>query len=150
MKHKILNFLIALFIASILIFLFFEKIAMPIYIRKGNSIRFRLTQSEVKIVEQTGLVKDQIKFSNSISLEYEIKAATGLEYVEATYSEDKITLKVNESLIRDWAHSDQVTISSSLDLSSNENLTILIEKDFKCLSPRDEDESDMFPHPKQQ
>ena len=30
---------------------------------KGNSIRFRLTQSEVKIVEQTGLVKDQIKFS---------------------------------------------------------------------------------------
>ena len=117
---------------------------------KGNSIRFRLTQSEVKIVEQTGLVKDQIKFSNSISLEYEIKVATGLEYVEATYSEDKITLKVNESLIRDWAHSDQVTISSSLDLSSNENLTILIEKDFKCLSPRDEDESDMFPHPKQQ
>ena len=117
---------------------------------KGNSIRFRLTQSEVKIVEQTGLVKDQIKFSNSISLEYEIKAATGLEYLEATYSENKITLKVNESLIRDWAHSDQVTISSSLDLSSNENLTILIEKDFKCLSPRDEDESDMFPHPKQQ
>ena len=117
---------------------------------KGNSIRFRLTQSEVEIVEQIGLVKDQIKFSNSISLEYEIKAATGLEYVEATYSENKITLKVNESLIRDWAHSDQVTISSSLDLSSNENLTILIEKDFKCLSPRDEDESDMFPHPKQQ
>ena len=117
---------------------------------KGNSIRFRLTQSEVEIVEQTGLVKDQIKFSNSISLEYEIKAVTGLEYVEAIYSENKITLKVNESLIRDWAHSDQVTISSSLDLSSNENLTILIEKDFKCLSPRDEDESDMFPHPKQQ
>ena len=117
---------------------------------KGNSIRFRLTQSEVEIVEQTGLVKDQIKFSDSISLEYELKAATGLEYVEATYSENKITLKVNESLIRDWAHSDQVTISSSLDLSSNENLTILIEKDFKCLSPRDEDESDMFPHPKQQ
>ena len=77
-------------------------------------------------------------------MEYEIKAATGLEYVEATYSENKITLKVNESLIRDWAHSDQVTISSDLDLSSNENLTILIEKDFKCLSPRDEDESDMF------
>ena len=117
---------------------------------KGNSIRFRLTQSEVEIVEQIGLVKDQIKFSNSISLEYEIKAVTGLEYVEAIYSENKITLKVNESLIRDWAHSDQVTISSSLDLSSNENLTILIEKDFKCLSPRDEDESDMFPHPKQQ
>ena len=132
-----------------LIFVIFGAIQMKLRI-KGNSIRFRLTQSEVKIVEQTGLVKDQIKFSNSISLEYEIKAATGLEYVEATYSENKITLKVNESLIRDWAHSDQVTISSSLDLSSNENLTILIEKDFKCLSPRDEDESDMFPHPKQQ
>ena len=117
---------------------------------KGNSIRFRLTQSEVKIVEQTGLVKDQIKFSNSISLEYEIKAVTGPEYVEAIYSENKITLKVNESLIRDWTRSDQVTISNTFNFSSDENLTILIEKDFKCLSPRDEDESDMFPHPKQQ
>ena len=117
---------------------------------KGNSIRFRLTQSEVKIVEQTGLVKDQIKFSNSISLEYEIKAVTCLDHVEPVYSENKITLKVNESLIRDWARSDQVTISSTFGFSSDENLTILIEKDFKCLSPRDEDESDMFPHPKQQ
>ncbi len=70
--------------------------------------------------------------------------------MEPVYSENKITLKVNESLIRDWARSDQVTISSTFGFSSDENLTILIEKDFKCLSPRDEDESDMFPHPKQQ
>ena len=116
---------------------------------KGNSIRFRLTQSEVKIVEQTGSVRDQINFPNGFSLIYEIKAESGIENLEPVYDENKITLKVSLSEISEWALSDEVTISGSLELPDDENLTILIEKDFKCLSPRDEDESDMFPHPKQ-
>jgi len=117
---------------------------------KGNSIRFRLTQSEVKIVEQTGAVRDQINFPNGLSLIYEIKAESGIENLEPVYDENKITLKVSLSEISEWALSDEVTISGSAELPDDENLTILIEKDFKCLSPRDEDESDMFPHPKQQ
>ena len=117
---------------------------------KGNSIRFRLTQSEVKIVEQTGTVRDQINFPNGLSLIYEIKAESGIENLEPIYDENKITLKVSLSEISEWALSDEVTISGSAELPDDENLTILIEKDFKCLSPRDEDESDMFPHPKQQ
>ena len=72
MKHKILNFLIALFIASILIFLFFEKIAMPIYIRKGNSIRLINVRgkilerglNELKISGFNGVVFDTVYTSN--------------------------------------------------------------------------------------
>ena len=72
MKHKILNFLIALFIVSILIFLFFEKIAMPIYIRKGNSIRLINVRgkilergiNELKISGFNGVVFDTVYTSN--------------------------------------------------------------------------------------
>ena len=72
MKHKILNFLIALFITSILIFLFFEKIAMPIYIRKGNSIRLINVRgkildrgiNELKISGFNGVVFDTVYTSN--------------------------------------------------------------------------------------
>ena len=72
MKHRILNFLIALFITSILIFLFFEKIAMPIYIRKGNSIRLINVRgkildrgiNELKISGFNGVVFDTVFTSN--------------------------------------------------------------------------------------
>ena len=72
MKYKILNFLIALFATSILIFLFFEKIAMPIYIRKGNSIRLINVRgkildrgiNELKISGFNGVVFDTVYTSN--------------------------------------------------------------------------------------
>ena len=72
MKHRILNFLIALFIVSILIFLFFEKIAMPIYIRKENSIRLINVRdkildrgiNELKISGFNGVVFDTVYTSN--------------------------------------------------------------------------------------
>ena len=72
MKYRILNFLIALFITSILIFLFLEKIAMPIYIRKGNSIRLTNVRgkildrgiNELKISGFNGVVFDTIYTSN--------------------------------------------------------------------------------------
>ena len=44
----------------------------------------------------------------------------------------------------------QVSISAEQNLDGGGHLTILIEKDFACLAPRDgEDESDMFPNPTQ-
>ena len=72
MKYKISNFLIALFTTSILIFLFFEKIAMPIYIRKGNSIRLINVRgkildrgiNELKISGFNGVVFDTVYTSN--------------------------------------------------------------------------------------
>jgi hypothetical protein len=49
--------------------------------------------------------------------------------------------------IQQWAESEQVSIRSDKLLDDGEELRILIEKDFQCLAPREEDESDMFPHP---
>ena len=64
--------MIALFIISIFIFLFFEKIAMPIYIRKGNSIRLINVRgkilergiNELKISGFNGVVFDTVYTSN--------------------------------------------------------------------------------------
>ena len=47
-----------------------------------------------------------------------------------------------------WATSDQVSIDGEQVLVDGEKLNILVEKDFICLTGRDdEDESDMYPHP---
>ena len=46
------------------------------------------------------------------------------------------------------ATTDQVSIRGEQVLADGEKLSILVEKDFVCLTGRDdEDESDMYPHP---
>ena len=47
-----------------------------------------------------------------------------------------------------WAAGDQVSIEADQPLRAGEVLKILVEKDFACLKPRDdEDETDAYPHP---
>ena len=46
------------------------------------------------------------------------------------------------------ASTEQVSIAANEALDDGDSLKILVERDFACLAPReDEDESDMFPHP---
>ena len=47
-----------------------------------------------------------------------------------------------------WALTEQVSMEGEQFLDDGGKLTILVEKDFTCLAPREgEDESDMFPNP---
>ena len=47
-----------------------------------------------------------------------------------------------------WATTDQVSMQGKQVLDDGSKLQILVEKDFACLAPRDdEDGFDMFPHP---
>ncbi len=49
-----------------------------------------------------------------------------------------------------WANSSEISLRASSPLPDGNELTILVEKDFKCLTDRPhEDESDLFPHPKE-
>jgi hypothetical protein len=57
-------------------------------------------------------------------------------------------VRLPETTVLAWANSEQVSISGEQVLADGDQLKILVEKDFVCLTNReDEDESDMYPHP---
>lgn len=113
-----------------------------------NSIRLRLTRTEVDCVRRDGLVRGRVAFTGSHAFEYILESSPASVNPEAHISNNVLTVSVPEIDIEQWAKSDQVSIKSSQPLDGGERLTILVEKDFACLAPRDdEDESDMFPHP---
>jgi hypothetical protein len=57
-------------------------------------------------------------------------------------------VRLPETAVLAWATTDQVSISGEQVLVDGEKLKVLVEKDFVCLTGRDdEDESDMYPHP---
>lgn len=113
-----------------------------------NSIRLRLTRSEVDAVNDSGLVRGRVRFAGSNTFDYVLESSPATVKPEAHISNNVLTVRLPEMDVQQWAASEQVTIRSAQLLDGDDQLTILVEKDFQCLAPREgEDESDMFPHP---
>ncbi len=111
---------------------------------KGNTIRFRLTQTEVDSLDKGG-VEDKTQFPDGNSLVYQIKSG---EDFKVDFRNGVVSITVSVSDIKLWAATDKIEISNIVQLENNEQLEISIEKDFKCLTERPkEDESDMYPNP---
>ncbi|MDP6993302.1 MAG: hypothetical protein QGF87_03005 [Woeseiaceae bacterium] len=113
-----------------------------------NSIRLRLTRSEVDAVNDSGLVRGRVRFAGSNTFDYVLESSPATVKPEAHISNNVLTVRLPEMDVQQWAASEQVSIRSAQLLDGDNQLTILVEKDFQCLAPREgEDESDMFPHP---
>ena len=113
-----------------------------------NSIRLRLTQSEVQTVSAEGLVRGRVRFAGSNTFDYILESSPATVRPEAHISNNVLTVRVPKMDVAQWADSDRISIEAEQVLDDGEHLRILVEKDFHCLSPRDgEDESDMYPHP---
>jgi hypothetical protein len=111
---------------------------------RGNSIRLRLTQSEVAQLATEGLVENVVTFG-SAELRYSV--TRNGDRVTADLSDNKITVSVPEQTVFEWANSEEVGIKGTQPVPDGE-LHVLIEKDFTCLKPRPGDEdADAFANP---
>ena len=114
---------------------------------RDNSVRLRLTRGEVDQLRDDGLVKARTVFPGGRDFQYVVESSPASVKPGAFLSEAVITVRLPETTVLAWANSEQVSITGEQMLDA-ETLSILVEKDFACLAPRDgEDESDMFPHP---
>ncbi len=115
---------------------------------RDNSIRLRLTQTETATLKKTGVVTARARFPGGRSLEYAVESSPASVTSAVHFSESRLAVRLPETVVLAWATSDQVSIQGEQRLEDGEVVSILVEKDFHCLAPREgEDESDMFPHP---
>lgn len=114
---------------------------------RGNSLRLRLTRSEVDQFNATGKVEETVDFgAGQGQFTYALERVDGDGGIFATYENGRICVCVPRAQSSKWIDTELVGIESE-DLPDS-GPRILIEKDFSCLTPRaDEDESDMFPNP---
>jgi hypothetical protein len=117
---------------------------------RGNSIRLRLTQSEVEHFAERGLIEEAVEFGTLKNQRfiYALIISTEIEVPRAVLENNRISVLVPKSEAAQWTSTNQVGISAEQHLAEDKTLRILIEKDFACLEERPgEDESDAFPHP---
>lgn len=113
---------------------------------KGNSIRIRLSKSEVTRLVQNNLLEESTDFGNN-TLTYAVKS-TDSSYMSANFTGETITMLVPEQDLQNWGTTDLVSLDHNMPLNNNKQLYILLEKDFQCIDAAvTEDQSDYFENP---
>lgn len=114
-----------------------------------DSIRLRLSRSEVVAADETGVVEGRTCFPDGSVFTFALEAFEDGSRASAVYARDRMVVKLPASEISAWANDDAaVSLSGELELAHGGPLKLLVEKDFRCLSPRDdEDQSDLFTNP---
>jgi hypothetical protein len=113
---------------------------------KGNSIRYRLTKSEVQKFSEVGYLEETTQFPSS-QFKYALSAKVGINEIEADMLNNCIILYFPDYLKGEWLNSQTVGYRRTMQLNPSETLSLLIEKDFVCLDEVEEDQSDNFPNP---
>lgn len=117
---------------------------------KGNFIRFRLGQSEVRRLAIDGTVEESTVFGPSIKnrLDYVLCASPDGQDVAASFTDRLIIVEIPRSMIHVWTTTDQVGIRATQPTGDDNELLILIEKDFECIdAPPGDSQEDAFPNP---
>jgi hypothetical protein len=107
---------------------------------KGNSLRYRLTKSDVSQLAEEGHLQEEVDFGSQ-QLYYAIKLVDD-DHLSSIFRENTIILFVPKQVIKELADTDKIGFEGK-----HGNLHLLVEKDFTCLDNVAEDQSDNYPNP---
>lgn len=107
---------------------------------KSDSLRYRLTRSDVDTLAKNGYLEDQINFAGN-PLIYSLQLTDG-EELTASYIDNKITMSLSHEMVDELINTDKVGFENI-----DGGLHLLVEKDFVCLDEVAEDQSDNYPNP---
>jgi hypothetical protein len=113
----------------------------------GNSVRLRLSQSEVAALAENGKVESYIEFGKGSQLTYALSVREDVSEPEARFENSGLTVYVPKEQADKWINSDSVGVTDGLS-NDGTGPQIIVEKDFTCLHKRaGVDDADTFPNP---
>lgn len=112
---------------------------------KGNSLRLRLTRSDVDMLAAKGSVQEKINFGEA-ALQYSLCSTTD-NRLSAAFRANQITVYFPAAWMIAWISTDKVGYEHRMTLENGELLHLLVEKDFTCLDNVQEDQRDNYPNP---
>lgn len=106
-----------------------------------NSLRFRFSQTELKILSEKGIIKKEMTFPNANKFIYSLNTTTRND-LTAEFIGNEIKVHIPSKKVDELSNTDLISVENNFS-----GLAILIEKDFKCLTERKEDETELFENP---
>ena len=112
---------------------------------KGNSIRLRLTRTEVARLCSGERLEEQTLFPAG-AFKYRLQL-TGDPAISAKFENGNMSVFLPREMSAGWAENNTVGFSGNMKLTGADSLFILVEKDFICLDETTEDQSDNYENP---
>ncbi|WP_114940675.1 DUF7009 family protein [Mucilaginibacter endophyticus] len=107
---------------------------------KGNSLRYRLTKTDVERFDTNGYLEEVTQFG-ARTFKYALQRSSN-NALTADFDDDTITMYMPVTMALEWTSTDRVGYENNTS-----SMYLLIEKDFKCLDNVAEDQSDNYPNP---
>jgi hypothetical protein len=115
----------------------------------GNSIRLRLTRSDVAQFGRSGRVEETFGFGAQPAdrLNYSLERSPS-GTVELDVTPNRIAIRVPHSVANDWVETRHVGFEAVCRRAVGDEISVLVEKDFQCThgSPND---PDRYPNPRE-
>lgn len=118
----------------------------PMKIRiKDSSIRLRLSMADIESLKNTASVKANCQWADGANWEYSLSQAeenaihAHASGIDVTLDADNLAIVISE---------DKEGTRLHIANGTEEGCLLVVEKDFQCLIPRSEDESNLYPNPK--
>lgn len=112
---------------------------------RGDSIRLRLTKSDVATLAEKGTVAESMRMGPDASFVYRLSADKSLSDPHVLLHGNVLEVRLPVAQVNSWANSNEVGIETWQKNGTGDGLLVLVEKDFPCLTARPhEDDSDAF------
>lgn len=114
----------------------------------GNSLRLRVSQSDLARFMKSGRIEETIHFAgdDSAQFTYAMEQSEAQSDISVRYRAREVTVVLPSGAARDWAEGERVGIYGSVAVGKDK-LALIVEKDFACLDGSDRDNLDAFPNP---
>ena len=116
---------------------------------KGNSLRLRVSRSELARFQAGQRIEETIHFTAApdATLTYALESASNPPPVTVRYGSREVTVVLSQDQARIWGAQSEIGVYTTLDMGPAGSLEVAVEKDFACLDRSDEDNGDTFANP---
>ena len=122
-------------------------VAMKIRI-KGNSIRLRLTKTDIQNLKEKGVVEEKTIIGSEEIFKYSLIVDEKISSISAEFQASKISVFLSKKEADILTETDEITIEGSQNNGEEKGLFLLVEKDLQCLDTTYEDQTDMYENTK--
>jgi len=116
---------------------------------KGNSLRLRVSHSELVRILNGGRVTETIRFApaQEAMLTYALDSAQQPSAITVQYKPQELTVTLSRDQAAIWGSDGEIGVHGTVNIGAEGVLEVIVEKDFACLDRSDEENLDAFPNP---
>ncbi|MGI4827872.1 MAG: DUF7009 family protein [Janthinobacterium lividum] len=116
---------------------------------KGNSVRLRVTRSEVSQLLAEGRIEEVVYFTadGQSRLTYALERSDAASDTQLLTRPQEVAIVLPAKAAASWAEGKEVGVYATVDLGLRGSLELMVEKDFACLDLSDAENVDTFPNP---